>query len=186
MLNTKTLTWDDVYPVGSIYMSVNAVNPSNLFGGDWVQIQDTFLVAAGATYAQGDTGGSDTFTPTGTIAEHILTTAEVPAHTHTRGTMNITGGLSGVDGAGNMAYSWGFKPQTNGAFSVAQTLATYNKYGGAYSVAAGQNAVFNAANAWTGETSSVGGNGGHTHNFVGTTQTNLPPYLAVYMWQRVA
>lgn len=65
----------DVYPVGSIYMSVNNTNPSTLFGGTWVQIEDTFLLAAGSTYTAGDTGGE---------ATHTLTAAEsgLPAHTH--------------------------------------------------------------------------------------------------------
>ena len=30
---------DAIYPVGSIYMSVNAANPSTLFGGTWQRIQ---------------------------------------------------------------------------------------------------------------------------------------------------
>ena len=195
MLNTKTLTWDDVYPVGSIYMSVNAVNPSNLFGGEWEQIQNRFLLAAGTNYNNGTTGGSATHTPSGTLSggavgNHTLTVAETPAHTHTRGTMNITGGLSGVDGAGNMAYTWGFKAKTDGAFTVAQTGVTYNKFGGAYSVNYGANAVFNAANSWTGETSSVGNGGAHNHPFTqpiftGTAQNTMPPYLAVYIWKRI-
>lgn len=61
------------YPVGSIYMSVNSTNPGTLFGGTWQRIQDTFLLAAGSTYAAGSTGGE---------ATHTLTIAEMPAHTH--------------------------------------------------------------------------------------------------------
>ena len=64
---------DAIYPVGSIYMSVNAANPGTLFGGTWEQIQDTFLLAAGQTYAAGATGGE---------AEHTLTVNEMPAHDH--------------------------------------------------------------------------------------------------------
>ena len=50
---------DIVYPVGSIYMSVNTVSPSVLFGfGVWEKIEDKFLLGSGTTYANGSTGGS--------------------------------------------------------------------------------------------------------------------------------
>lgn len=50
---------DVVYPVGSIYMSVNTVSPSVLFGfGVWEKIEDKFLLGCGTTYANGSTGGS--------------------------------------------------------------------------------------------------------------------------------
>lgn len=47
-----------VYPIGSIYMSVNSTDPSTLFGGSWEQIQDRFLLASGSSYGAGSTGGS--------------------------------------------------------------------------------------------------------------------------------
>ena len=62
-----------LYPVGSIYMSVNATNPAELFGGTWEQIKDRFLLAAGNTYAAGSTGGE---------AQHTLTVNEMPSHSH--------------------------------------------------------------------------------------------------------
>ena len=50
---------DVVYPVGSIYMSVNTVSPSVLFGfGVWEKIEDKFLLGSGTTYTNGSTGGS--------------------------------------------------------------------------------------------------------------------------------
>lgn len=71
--NVQTITLLDVYPVGSIYMSVNATSPATLFGGTWERIKDTFLLSAGDTYSAGDTGGE---------ATHTLTVNEMPTHYH--------------------------------------------------------------------------------------------------------
>lgn len=62
-----------VYPVGSIYMSVNNTSPATLFGGTWVQMKNQFLIGAGGTYSLGSTGGE---------ATHRLTIAEMPSHNH--------------------------------------------------------------------------------------------------------
>lgn len=65
----RQLLADCLYPVGSIYMSVNSTSPAKLFGGTWEQIKDTFLLGSGSTYTAGDTGGE---------AEHVLTYDELP------------------------------------------------------------------------------------------------------------
>lgn len=65
---------DNVYPVGSIYMSVNSTNPTNLFGGTWEQIQGRFLFGMNSSYPAGSTGGEIT---------HALTIDEMPKHNHT-------------------------------------------------------------------------------------------------------
>lgn len=62
---------DLIYPVGSIYMSVNSADPGSLIGGTWERIKDRFLLSAGDTYAAGNTGGS--------------AKATLPSHTHTFG-----------------------------------------------------------------------------------------------------
>lgn len=49
---------DMVYPVGSIYMSVNNVSPATFFGGTWVTVEGRFLLAAGEKYPAGSTGGN--------------------------------------------------------------------------------------------------------------------------------
>ena len=64
---------DNVYPVGSIYMSVNSTNPKNLFGGTWEQIQGKFLLGMDSSYPAGSTGGE---------ATHKLTQGEMPKHNH--------------------------------------------------------------------------------------------------------
>ena len=70
--NRKVLA-DIIYPVGSIYISVNSTNPSTYYGGTWVQIKDRFLLACGSTYSNGATGGE---------ATHKLIEDEIPSHTH--------------------------------------------------------------------------------------------------------
>ena len=62
-----------IYPVGSIYISVNSTNPSTLFGGTWERLKDRFLLGAGDTYSNGATGGE---------ASHTLTVDEMPTHDH--------------------------------------------------------------------------------------------------------
>ena len=49
-----------VYPVGSIYMSVNSASPASFLGGTWERIQDKFLLAAGSSHGAGETGGAET------------------------------------------------------------------------------------------------------------------------------
>lgn len=62
---------DLIYPVGSIYMSVNVTNPKELFGGTWERIRGRFLLGASNSYAAGSRGGE---------ATHTLTDDEMPTH----------------------------------------------------------------------------------------------------------
>ena len=95
LTNFKNSYLNTIYPVGSIYVSVNNTNPATLFGGTWTQIKDTFLLSAGTAYTAGKTGGSATVTLSeAQIPSHTHsggTTSTAGEHTHTRGTMNITG-----------------------------------------------------------------------------------------------
>lgn len=64
---------DLIYPVGSIYLSVNSASPDTLFGGTWEQIQGRFLLGMSSSYPAGSQGGE---------ATHTLTTSEMPSHRH--------------------------------------------------------------------------------------------------------
>lgn len=65
---------DNIYPIGSIFISTNTTNPSTYFGGKWERIKGRFLLAADdSTYKIGVTGGE---------ATHKLTTNEMPSHSH--------------------------------------------------------------------------------------------------------
>ena len=63
----------DIYPIGSIYMSVNSTSPAALFGGTWESIGGRFLLGADSTYTAGSKGGE---------ATHTLTIDEMPPHRH--------------------------------------------------------------------------------------------------------
>lgn len=63
------------YQVGDIFTTTREGNPSVLLGyGEWEQIKDKFLLAAGDSYIAGTTGGE---------AAHTLTVDEMPSHNHT-------------------------------------------------------------------------------------------------------
>ena len=49
-----------IYPVGIIIELATNANPKDLFGiGEWEQIKDRFILAAGDSYTAGNTGGSN-------------------------------------------------------------------------------------------------------------------------------
>ncbi|KAI5498105.1 organellar and viral DNA polymerase type B [Trichomonas vaginalis G3] len=76
----KTEILQTLYPIGSIYTSMNSTNPETVLGfGTWEQIVDKFLYCANSSK---QTGGSKK-----------IKEANLPPHTHT-GTTNTTGSHS--------------------------------------------------------------------------------------------
>lgn len=61
------------FPVGTILMTTEDVNPSTYIGGTWVALNDVFLLAASETHPAGETGGAE---------EVSLTTPQLPSHRH--------------------------------------------------------------------------------------------------------
>ena len=134
---------DLIYPVGSVYISVNSTDPGTLFGGTWQQIKDRFLLSAGDTYAAGSTGGS--------------AKATLPAHTHTVG----SGGYQ----------IWGAKSGA-GSTEPGNQISGDAKY---YAAVKGNST---ANYKWLNSVDSKG--------VSDVSQANMPPYLAVYVWQRIS
>lgn len=169
-------TASKLYPVGSVYISFNATDPSTLFGGTWVRLKDTFLLANGDSYAPNTSGGSATKTiGVNNLPSHTHSCSTVGNHTHTRGTMNITGWHDSEDSEG----------VAGGAFTISYRASTYNnrQQGGTVNTQVN----FDASRSWSGATSA---NGQHTHT-IGNTGSGLPlnimpPYQTVYMWKRTA
>lgn len=63
-----------MYPVGSVYMSVQNTSPSVLFGETWNKIEGKYILAADFSNKAGSTGGNEKVT---------LTQENLPVHTHT-------------------------------------------------------------------------------------------------------
>ena len=159
----KSSVLNMVYPVGSIYMSVNSTSPANLFGGTWQQIQDTFLLSAGSTYTAGNTGGS---------ATHTLTVSEMPSHTH--GEKTLSGSFQ-IRRAGSA-----------GGTDVAASATGIVSYGSKTGTSVTSSINITGSNTHNRDTITV--NATHEHDSVGggDSFSTLPPYLVVYMWKRTA
>lgn len=148
-----------VFPVGSIYMSVNNTNPSTYFGGTWVQIaKGRTLIGVGeietnsvTTYG---TVTASEFSPAagekGGEVGHTLTTAQLPAHSHT--------------------------VNSNATFTVSNATTGGTGTSGIYGSNSGWGS-YSPADWYRLSTADTGGGGAHN---------NIQPYLAVYIWQRTA
>lgn len=148
-----------IYPIGSIYLSVNSTSPATLFGGSWTQLKDRFLLGAGSTYSSGATGGA---------ATHKLSVAEMPSHAHDTPFFN------------NMTNNGEMKSDFVGVFGKGVTASQALKDTGQSSTMEMWwiNQTNTAeGNEWAYLTSAKGS--GSAHN-------NMPPYLVVYMWKRTA
>lgn len=176
---TKSSIVDLIYPVGSIYMSVNSTNPSTIFGGTWVRWGNG-KVPVGIDTSNSNfnttekTGGSSTssYIPSGTIGSHTLTASEIPSHKHS---VSIT--KSGAHT--HTIYSMD-KGKNDGTAMRLGTSANYDNT--IYGVPSG------GAHTHTVSETTVGGGGGHNHIFTGSagSVSTLQPYITCYMWKRTA
>ena len=150
-----------LYPVGSIYMSVKNESPASFFGGEWTRIQGKFLLAANdsaADYNAGKTGGAVSTT---------LTTANLPAHTH---------GSKSLSGWFRIRKSTGDANEIT-AVSGIVTSAAYETT---------NTTITNSSTKYNQQTITINATHEHTSVGSGTAFTNMPPFLAVYVWQRTA
>lgn len=156
----KSSILNSCYPIGSIYMSVNSTSPTTLFGGTWEALNEgRVLIGANSTYPVNSKGGE---------VIHTLAVNEMPSHSHTRGTMNITGSYySRIVSSSNIT-TGAFEKGVSGR-QPAIFREGYETYDYKFN--------FDASNSWEGATSEEGGS--QPHN-------NMQPYLAVYMWKRIS
>ena len=159
---------DVIYPVGSIYMSVNSVNPATLFGGEWEQIKDKFLLSSGDVYSNQSEGGS--------------ADAVVVKHNHTQNPHNHT----------QNAHS--HTPARGRSFMTAPTGSGWNEIAGSnisgsgyHYVATSDTSNYNVYVQGSGNATATNIANTATNNEAGEDGTgkNLPPYLAVNVWKRI-
>lgn len=92
------------FPVGSIYMSVNNVNPSQYFGGTWVA-WGSGRVPVGVNASETEfntaekTGGAKTHSHTNPDTNNTsLTVANLPKHTHSYAQWTMRSSVAGSGG----------------------------------------------------------------------------------------
>ncbi len=181
VLHSISSLWAVLYPVGSIYMSVNPTNPSDIFGGTWEQIEDCFLYGAGTKKA-GSKGGNSSIT---------LTVNHLPTHSH-----NVPAHQHYVE-----PHSHNAKCSDNGDHYHSTYYRTDNSVGGS-----SQRVGSSGANSGKHNTSTAGSHH-HTIKILDSdplTRTSIkpetktdesgegeaincmPPYLVVYIWKRIS
>ena len=157
----------NMYPVGSIYLSVSPTNPSTYFGGTWV------AWGSGRVRVGINTSDSNfnTVEKTGGASAVTLTASQMPSHTHT-----FTGSSTTTDSAGGHTHNVGWDADGGGGSS---------RY-----------TVHKAGTSGAQGTSPTSNSGAHTHTLTpkgknantggGGSHTNLQPYIVCYMWKRTA
>lgn len=145
------------HPIGSIYMSLNSTNPSELFGGTWEAIRGQFLLAENGgykdIYAAGQTGGLEEVTLTANqsgVQPHVHSYTPRIQWYNTATTGNVLRG------------------STDYAIDCAPSSFKGNAKVDGGAADGGQQ--------WT---DPISGDALEAHS-------NMPPYLAVYMWKRTA
>lgn len=182
--------WEVIYPVGSIYMSVNATSPANLFGGTWQRIEEKFLLGAGDTHGAGTTGGafSKNISVSGTSGGTALTTENLPAHSHTIPALN---GTAAEGGAHTHTYFVTGFTQSNAeegtAGSVSDEVWTGYQTGNREGTGAPEGAHSHTVTTEANNTGNTGGGTAHSHTVSASGNNDITnPYLSVYMWKRTA
>lgn len=167
------VTLDSVYPVGSIYISVNDnFNPNNVFPGTWESFgKGRTLVGVDTSepefQSSEDTGGEKT---------HALTVDELPEHNHdvTVENKELKGSVWNFAGQGA---TFGPGNSTSGVFSKGGDGTCFYPSSTGKATGVNDGFVLDATHKHTATSGNTGSRMAHN---------NMPPYITVYMWKRTA
>ena len=167
---------DLIYPVGSIYISMNSTNPSTLFGGTWEAFgQGRVLIGVG-TGNDGSTSLSFPAGFTGGEYKHYLAKSEIPSHSHSFSGATAANSRSHTHSYTKAAGVQGHKlteaeipahthaVPTPGYYAA---LSTPNTGFGAFAVV---NPPIDKKDGY--QTGSIGGNGSHNHGLRTSSATS--------------
>ncbi len=154
-----------MYPVGAIFVGTTSTCPMAQFFGTWTLVAaDRVLQGSSSNHAANSTINASL--PT-------LSAESNGAHTHNRGTMDITGWFTGGR-SGTTGVNGCFVSKTNG--SDAYSSGSSDMY----------QVNFKGSSGWSGSTNSTGA---HTHSVIWTDHvgtTVQPPAYVVNVWRRTA
>ena len=168
---------EKIFPIGSIFMSLQNNSPANFLGGTWEPFGE------GRTLIGVSSSDTDFNAPNKTGGEktHILSVDEMPSHTHVQNPHN---------------HEYNGTTSTGGNHSH-----NSNKLSAGVNSSTGVNDVVRPTGYSGDNVQVVDNSGNHTHTFSGTTQNttstntntgggqahnNLQPYITCYMWTRTA
>lgn len=155
---------DLIYPIGSIYITTNETPPSLLFGGRWEKKEGRFLLGA----TQGDIPAWFN-TKTGGEATHILTPSETAIRNHTHSINEHSHSMKHAHDMDGSIWSSG-SGGTKSAYTGTQKRKTKKRTTG-------------DSPANTGKTTLTTNNPTESN---GAAHNNMPPFLAVNIWERTA
>ena len=155
-----------IYPVGCYHLCDGTYKPADKFGGTWVKVDGKYVVASGTYNGKavkaGDIVGE---------SSHTFSIDEMAPHSHTKGTMEITGTFWADDSVYNSWYG-----ELSGAFEKGKYIGhgDLDSGGGSYNSGLIQ---LTASKGWTGSTSIEG---------KGKAVPVMPLAIVMDIWHRTA
>lgn len=189
-----------VYPIGSIYLTVNSTNPGTFLGGTWQ------LFGEGRTLVCGKSSDTDFAKAKNVGGEktHKLTINEIPSHTHTFTANSHTHTIKAHNHTINIE-------TTKNGEHTHSLMATANPNSGGPGIRGTFNGQEGSGLSQYDTGGSTYGNGNHSHTISGNTGTlaqfnsgsytvtgtnsniggsavhnNMPPYIVCWIWERTS